>query len=110
MLAAIFVLCLGGTQTVIAADKIDMATSALEFGGSVGHLLWVAVKDETAVTQADAKRYEKLAYQVKEQIDMGRASSGLIKSNFNLIGTTLAYGAVVDPEPISNLTESHSIT
>jgi hypothetical protein len=82
-------------------ERTDVATSALEFGGSVGRLLWVAVKDNSAVSPEDANRYTELAVRIKEQIDLGRASSSLVKANFNVIGTTLAYGAAVDPEPLS---------
>ncbi|WP_348266257.1 hypothetical protein [Edaphobacter sp. DSM 109919] len=88
-------------QAVGSTDPTDVATSAIEFGGSVGKLLWVSVNDHRAVTRSDANRYMSLAAQVKEQIDLGRASSSLVKANFNVIGTTLVYGAAVDPEPLS---------
>ena len=82
-------------------DRTEIATSALDFGASIGKLLWVSVEDHSAVTKSDADRYTKLAFQIKEQIDLGRASSSLVTANFNVIGTTLAYGAAVDPEPVS---------
>jgi hypothetical protein len=84
-----------------AADRTDIAISALEFGGSVGKLLWVGVTDQSNIPTPEASEYIKLAQKVKAQIDIGRAGSSLIAANFDLIGTTLAYSAVVDPEPLS---------
>jgi hypothetical protein len=87
-----------------AAERSELAVSALEFGGSIGNLLWVAEKARSRVTTSEANEYEKLAYTVKEQIELGRASSSLVKANFDLIGTTLAYSATIDPEPLSKAT------
>ena len=82
------------------ADRTEIATSALEFGGSMGKLLWVAVQTSSDTTgKPDA--YVQLATRVKDQVEIGRASSSLVKSNWNVIGTTLAYAAAVDPEPLS---------
>ncbi|MGY3370239.1 hypothetical protein ACVWZL_007364 [Bradyrhizobium sp. GM2.4] len=86
---------------VSAADPTDIAISGLEFGGSIGNLLWVANDGRSHVTQHQANQYEKLAFSVKEQIELGRAGSSLVRANFNVIGTTLMYAAVVDPEPVS---------
>src|SRR5262249_46526091 len=87
---------------VYMADRTDIATSALEFGGSVGEILLVADVANSRVSQADANQYVQLAARIKEQIQLGRASSGLVSANFNVIGTTLAYSAAVDPEPLSH--------
>ena len=84
-----------------AADRAEVAASALQFGGSVGKLLWVAAEAQSNVTSSEANQYTLLAYQIKEQIDLGRASSSLIKANFDVTGTVLAYAAAVDPEPLS---------
>lgn len=100
-IAIITTLVLVVPSTASDADPTEVATSALEFGGSLGKLLWVSVKDQSAVTQAEGNRYTKLAYQIKQQIDEGRASSSLLKANFNVVATTLVYGAAVDPEPVS---------
>ena len=51
-----------------------MAVSALEFGGSVGKLLWVSVSDPQ-MRPAEADRYTQLARCLRTQIDTGRASS-----------------------------------
>src|SRR5262249_24937010 len=88
-------------SSVLAADSTAIATSALEFGGSLGKLLWVSTEFRSNVTQADADQYSKLASQIKEQIEIGRASSSLVKANFDVIATTLAYSSAVDPEPLS---------
>jgi hypothetical protein len=100
-IAAILAAVLIYQPTAIAADRTDIATSVLEYGGSVGKLLWVAVDTRSNVTSSEASQYTKLAYQVKGQIDLGRASSSVIQANFNVMGTALAYGAAVDPEPLS---------
>ncbi len=49
-------------------SKNKIATSALDFGGSVGKLLWVSVEARSNVTQNEADRYAKLAYQVIERL------------------------------------------
>src|SRR5262245_43390231 len=90
----------------MAADKTEVAISAVEFGGSIGKLLWVAVDSRSQVTENEANRYRKLAFTVKEQIELGRASSSLVKANFDVIATTLGYTAVVDPEPLSRAVAS----
>jgi hypothetical protein len=84
-----------------AADKTDIAISALEFGGSVGKLLWISAQDQRAASLAEANRFTILAEQVKSQIDLGRSSSALISANFNIVATTLGYAAAIDPEPLS---------
>jgi hypothetical protein len=87
---------------VCAAEPTQVTTSALEFGGSLGRLLWVSVADRRAASAADGDRYTKLAAVVREQIDLGRASSTLLKSDFDLIAAATAYIAALDPEPLSN--------
>ena len=37
------------STTATAGDQTDIATSALEFGGSLGRLIWVSVKDQQRV-------------------------------------------------------------
>ena len=101
LLAMLLAAALIQPSPVYVAEKVDVATSALEFGGSIGKLLWVEQTSRTASSMADADRYTKLANQVKEQIDLGRASSSLVAANFNVIATTLTYAAIVDPEPLS---------
>jgi hypothetical protein len=85
---------------VQAADQTDIAVSALEFGGSLGKLLWVGISDQRRAA-TDGDRYTKLAAQVRTQIDLGRSSGALIASNFDVISTALVYSAAVDPEPLS---------
>jgi hypothetical protein len=84
---------------VQAADQTDIAVSALEFGGSLGKLLWVGISDQRRAA-TDGDRYTKLAAQVRTQIDLGRSSGALIASNFDVISTALVYSAAVDPEPL----------
>ncbi len=100
-IAIILVMIFVRPPVAMAADRTEIATSALEFGGSIGKLLWVAVEDHSGVKQAEADQYTKLASQIREQIDVGRASSSLVRANFKVVGTTLAYAAAVDPEPVS---------
>lgn len=83
------------------ADDIDIATSSLEFGGSMARLIWVASQKPASHTQGDASKYLSLAENLKYKIETSRASSSLVIANFNVLGTTLAYAAVVDPEPLS---------
>ncbi|WP_035678231.1 hypothetical protein, partial [Bradyrhizobium liaoningense] len=66
-----------------------------------GVVVPLSVDAQSQVTQHQADQYERLAYTVKGQIEIGRAGSSLVQANFNLLGTTLAYAAVVDPEPVS---------
>lgn len=89
------------TSMAHAADPSPIATAALEFGGSTANLLWVTYKTHSNVTKADADRYQKLAYQVKAQIDMGRTSSSLLTTDFNLVGAGLGYATLGDVEPLS---------
>jgi gas vesicle protein len=100
-LATILSICLIWPSPMYVADKVDIATSALEFGGSIGKLLWVEQNARSNIAASEADRYTHLAYQIKEQIELGRASSSLVKGNFDVLGTTLAYSALVDPEPLS---------
>lgn len=100
-IAAILVITLAQPPAANAADPTEVALSGLEFGGSIGKLLWTSVDTRNDVSRADADRYSKLAVEIKQQIELGRASSGLIQSNFNLIATSLGYAAMVDPEPLS---------
>jgi prefoldin subunit 5 len=86
------------------AEATAVAVSGLEFGGSVGKLLWVTqqnVRDNA--TRADADAYTQLARRVKDQIDAGRASSGVVKANFDVAAATLGYAAAVDPEPMTKV-------
>jgi hypothetical protein len=85
----------------LAADQTEVAVSALEFGGSLGKLLWVSVRDAQQMSVTYADRYVELAKRVRAQIDEGRASSALVGANFNVLATTLGYAAAVDPEPLS---------
>jgi hypothetical protein len=89
------------SRTVAADERTDLAISALEFGGSLGHLLWTEVKARDTTTMADANLYQRLALRVREQIEEGRASSSLVRANFDVVGTALIYAAVTDPEPLS---------
>lgn len=84
-----------------AADQTTIATSALEFGGSLGKLLWITSESKSNLSQSEADQFQHLAYEVQERIQTGRASSDLIKANFNVIGTALAYTAAADPEPLT---------
>src|SRR6185312_6642007 len=85
----------------LPADATDTAISTLELGGSIGKLVWTQVKYDNAITQAGANRYQVVALQVKSQIETGRAASEVVKGTFGVVGTTLTYAAVVDPEPLS---------
>jgi hypothetical protein len=85
----------------VGADRTDIATSVLELGGTVGKLVWDTVDNRSKVSEHEANQYIKLAAHLKDQIDAGRASSSILKANFNMLGTTLAYAATVDPEPLS---------
>ncbi len=88
-------------STARAADRTQVATSALEFGGTLGKLLWDTVDTRGRVTDQEASQYRKLAVAVNDQISRGRISSSLLAQNFNIVGTSLLYAAVVDPEPLS---------
>jgi hypothetical protein len=90
-----------GNERARAADQTDVAVSALEFGGSIGKLLWVSVKEQQTSRPGGADAYKRLAEKVKSQIEIGRASAALVSGNFNVIATTLGYSAAVDPEPLS---------
>lgn len=98
---AIVITTLIQPPAAVGAERIDIATSALEFGGSIGKLLWDTVDARSKVSEREASQYSKLAYNVKDQIDLGRASSSILKQSFNTLGTTLSYAATVDPEPLS---------
>jgi hypothetical protein len=89
------------TRAADPQDPKDLAASALEFGGSIGKLLWVSVRSESAVSAADPDRYSQLAVRIQQQIDEGRASSSLVRANFDVVGTALVYTAAVDPEPLT---------
>src|SRR5687768_12803276 len=66
-------------SSLLAADQKDVAISALEFGGSVGKLLWVSANAHSNATGSEANQYQKLANEIKAQIELGRASSSLVK-------------------------------
>ena len=83
------------------ADKADVAISALEFGGSLGKLLWISVRDQQRLSAAEANRYIQLAERVRTQVDLGRATSELIGANFNLVAASATAVAVADPEPLT---------
>jgi hypothetical protein len=85
----------------LPADATDTAISVLDLGGSIGKLVWTQVKYDNAITQAGANRYQLVALQVKNQIEVGRAASEVVKGTLGVVGTTLTYAAVVDPEPLS---------
>ena len=97
--AAAVITGIGSTQC-FAADGADVATSALEFGGSYAKLIW-EVQKSTGSSNVTGNTYVDLADRVKNQIEIGRASSSLIQGTFNVIGTTLIYAASKDPEPLS---------
>jgi|GEM_PF-2053890 len=95
-------------RTAVAAEPkppaTDFAISGLEFGGSVGKLLWVTqqnVRDNA--TRADADAYTQLAARVKDQIEAARASSGVVTATFNSAATALGYIALADPEPMTKV-------
>lgn len=90
-----------GPKSPPQPDPTALAISALQFGGSVGQLLWVSVKDNSPSTGTSGQQYQDLAKAIAQQIDLGRASSGLISANFNVVGTAIAYTAAADPEPLS---------
>lgn len=100
-LALIVQLPLAQPRPSLAADRNGVALAGLEFGGSVGKLLWVSIDARQNTSISDANRYTRLAKEVKGQIELGRASSSLVQANFNFIATTLGYAAVADPEPLS---------
>jgi len=78
-----------------------IATAGIEFGGSVGKLSWGVVSDQRAVSAAEADRYTKLAERVRMQVDIGRSTSRVVITNFNVAATTLGYYAATSPEPLS---------
>src|SRR5262245_54681883 len=55
-------------------EEKALALSALEFGGSVGKLLWVSSVGRSAPSSTDGDRYKNLAIAVRDEIEMGRAS------------------------------------
>lgn len=79
----------------------DAAFAALDYGASISQLVWTGVNSRQDATPADADAYTKLAARLEDQIAVGRASAGLATSTLNVIGTTLIYASVVDPEPLS---------
>ncbi|RVO52077.1 hypothetical protein [Sinorhizobium meliloti] len=81
--------------------QADIALSALEFGGSLGKLLWVTTNIASPAGDAQVGKYQKLAIDMQKQIEIGRASSTLVSSNFDVIATGIAYVALTDPEPVS---------
>lgn len=84
------------------AAAVAAADAALDFGVSLGKILWITVNPEfRPVNDPNTEPYRRLALKVKQQIEMGRASSALLKANFDVIGTALAYTAVTDPEPMT---------
>jgi hypothetical protein len=83
-----------------AADKTDLAISALEFGGSMAKLTWVAVKPLPG-SELPPDKYVALAQGVQHQIELARASSAVLTSTMNAIGAASLYTAVADPEPLS---------
>ncbi|TXN76056.1 hypothetical protein [Methylobacterium sp. WL8] len=89
--------------SVQAADKAEVAISMMEFGGSIGSLLWVTQQSVQKDSESNPNRYTRLANSIKDRIDAGRASSSLVRANFNVVFTTLAYSSAVDPEPMSKV-------
>jgi hypothetical protein len=83
-----------------AEDKTEIATSALELGGSLGKMVWQGLADRKAIG-ASADDYTKLAYRVRSEIDIGRSSSAVVSAQFNFLAINLGYAAVVSPEPLS---------
>lgn len=104
-LAALLLLFLTVTPSYTAPepDAKELAQSVLEFGGSVGKLVWVSVKDQTRATSTDADQFQKLAASVQQEMELGRATSGVVAANMNLISTSLTYAAVADPEPMTKV-------
>lgn len=89
------------SEPAFSADATDAATSVLELGGSMGKLVWTGVKYNNETTQAQANRYQAVATAVQKEIEIGRAASGVVQGTLGVVGTTLVYAAVVDPEPLS---------
>lgn len=101
IVATVLLVAFVQSPAVVAADRKDVALSGLDFGISVGKLLWVAVPSQEDVTRAEADQYTRLGQAVRDRIESGRASAGVIKGSFDFSGTTLAYAAAIDPEPLS---------
>jgi hypothetical protein len=101
--ALLSIITLSPSFTASEPDPKELAQSVLEFGGSVGKLVWVSVKDQTRVDSADADRFQRLAENVQHEIDVGRATSGLVAANMNVVGASLTYAAVADPEPLTKV-------
>jgi len=99
--AVLILVTLAYSQPAAAADPTQIAISGLEFGGSIGKLLWVTKQASDNASRTDADRYTRLALKVKDQIELGRASAAVVKSNFDLAGTALMYIAATDPEPLT---------
>jgi hypothetical protein len=89
------------SQTSEAGDASDVADSVLQLGGSIGKLVWTRVKYDNEKIQAEANQYQVVALQVKNQVEVGRAASEVVKGTLGVVGTTLAYATIVDPEPLS---------
>ena len=87
-----------------APDLQEVALSGLDYGASVGKLLWASVPQSKDYPSGPTNPYAQLATELKAKIDLGRASAGVIRGHFDFASTTLAYAAVVDPEPISKAT------
>lgn len=86
------------------AGETEVAISLLEFGGSMGNLLWLSHEADKHSRIPDANQYIRLATSIKDKIETGRASSSLIKANFDVISTTIAYASAADVEPMSKVT------
>jgi hypothetical protein len=78
----------------IADEKKDFALSALEFGGSVGKLLWVSIEQSRNAATLGGDKYQSLATSVQQKIEFGRASSSVVANTWNTISTFAAYAAV----------------
>jgi hypothetical protein len=99
---SIILLGLSACPTVCRAeDNVNsaMAQSAMQFGGTTGRLMWQVVESPTS-GNAPPNSYLSLAEKVKSQIDLGRATSSLIKQPFNTIATISAYSASKAPDPL----------
>ncbi|MCK1738987.1 hypothetical protein IVA79_34720 [Bradyrhizobium sp. 138] len=83
-----------------AADELSIALAGIEYGASVGSLLYTTSEDKRKIeTAPDA--FSKLALRVQAKINEGRASSNVVASYFAMQTTALTYAAALDPEPFS---------
>ncbi len=98
-----FILLCGQFSSAAAADKNDIAISALELSLTMAQTVATGYKSQKLAV-SEPNQYIQLANQIKKEIEYRRNGSTLVQTNFNIVGSILTYAALTDPEPMSKAT------